>query len=190
MALPPHNQWVLCGAPGCYYSTPRHANLEEALDFLKLHVDTAHQREQVAPQLVTKIYKLFEDHWERYKRATERAEQILLDNLWSKIETELFQPTFDQGNNKPRGQGKHNSGNIRRIDPTTNNLCSYCGGIPHKGPRKIECRAYNQICNKCLKKGIVQKCVEAQTSNQPPPPKETYPWRQQCQKTRGESFKE
>ena len=84
---------VPCSAPGCSYNTPPHANIEEALGFLKLHIDMAHQREEATPQIVAKLnkltqpaskrdmteyeFKLFNDQWERYKRATQITGQIL-----------------------------------------------------------------------------------------------------------------
>ena len=43
-------------------------------------------------------FKLFNDQWERYKRATQITGQILLDELWNTMEPELYTLAFDQGN--------------------------------------------------------------------------------------------
>ena len=43
-------------------------------------------------------FRLFNNQWERYKRATQITGQIMMDELWNTMEPELYLLAFDQEN--------------------------------------------------------------------------------------------
>ena len=43
-------------------------------------------------------FKLFNDQWARYKRATQISGQILVDELWNTMDPDLYRLAFHQGN--------------------------------------------------------------------------------------------
>ena len=115
MAPPPAH----CSFPDCDFVTPGgvadHANI---LTYLTLHIQTAHSvaanpapaaqhnvtakidkisRPVAKRDMTEHEYKFFKNEWDRYKRATNISGQLLIDELWNTMGTDLKQLAFDQG---------------------------------------------------------------------------------------------
>jgi hypothetical protein len=108
---------VPCGSRGCSFTTPLGAEMKAMLEFLKIHVQTAHPpmvaTEQALPRQTTKVdkrprpeiscemsehdWRFFLSEWEDYKRATGVTGQHMLDELWSCMSADMRRLPFDQG---------------------------------------------------------------------------------------------
>ena len=111
--MPPPDP-VPCSAPGCGYETPVGLpDFAMATQHLNLHIQVAHPVQ--APQHVqtakldkklrpvstlgmTELnWRFFLSEWSRYTRQTGIKDQVLLDELWSTMDTELRQLAFSEG---------------------------------------------------------------------------------------------
>ena len=108
---------VTCSHPTCDYSTPADADLATALQFLTLHVQTAHpiapgpvnqlqrpitkvetrSRPEVTMDTTEADWRFFISEWDDYKRVTGITGQSILDELWSCMKGDLKRLAFDQG---------------------------------------------------------------------------------------------
>ena len=118
MAPPPP---VPCGVPGCSFTTPLGASMKEMMEFLKIHVQSAHPAQALAaataqvntakpttkvdkrprPEISCEMsehdWRFFLSEWEDYKRATGVKDQHMLDELWSCMTPDIRRLAFDQG---------------------------------------------------------------------------------------------
>ena len=101
----------------CSHPTPAEADLAAALQFLTLHVQTAHPTAPAATnpnsRPITKVetrsrpevtmdtteadWRFFISEWDDYKRVTGITGQSILDELWSCVKGDLKRLAFDQG---------------------------------------------------------------------------------------------
>ena len=108
---------VTCGVTGCSYNTPMGAEMEQMLEFLRIHVQTAHPTQAAATvqpaKATTKVdkrprpdiscemsehdWRFFLSEWEDYKRATGVSGQHMLDELWTCMTPDIRRLAFDQG---------------------------------------------------------------------------------------------
>ena len=114
MAPPP----VQCPSPGCVYSTPEGLpDFAMITDHLNLHARLAHPAVALPPagqagqavKLDKKIrpvgtlgmtelnWRFYLSEWNRYTRQTGIADQVLRDELWNTMDTELRQLAFSEG---------------------------------------------------------------------------------------------
>ena len=106
---------IACSAPDCDYTVPAEADMATALQFLTLHIQTAHPKPP-GPNLdrpITKVelrprpevtmdtseadWRFFLSEWKDYKRVTGITGQDILDELWSCMKGDLKRLAFDQG---------------------------------------------------------------------------------------------
>ena len=101
-----------CSDSGCDYSTPVGIpTFELLIKALELHVKTAHtvssssqdkikaerpKRPTVKLGLNESDWEFFVHEWERYTRQTGLTGTVLVDELWSCMETELRQSAFNE----------------------------------------------------------------------------------------------
>ena len=105
---------VPCSAPGCQYSTPDgipdYALLTQHLN---LHIQTAHPPQALQQAQTAKLdkrlrpvstlgmtelnWRFFLSEWSRYTRQTGVKDQVMLDELWDTMDTELRQLAFSEG---------------------------------------------------------------------------------------------
>ena len=105
---------VSCSAPGCQYATPEgipdYAMLTQHLN---LHIQTAHPQAPVQQIQTAKLdkrlrpvstlgmtelnWRFFLSEWSRYTRQTGVKDQVMLDELWDTMDTELRQLAFSEG---------------------------------------------------------------------------------------------
>ena len=110
------NAPVACSAPDCDYTVPAKADLATALQFLTLHIQTAHPKPpgpNPTDRPITKVelrsrpevtmdtseadWRFFLSEWKDYKRVTGITGQAILDELWSCMKGDLKRLAFDQG---------------------------------------------------------------------------------------------
>ena len=110
------NAPVACSAPDCDYTVPAEADLAIALQFLTLHIQTAHPKPpgpNPTDRPITKVelrsrpevtmdtseadWRFFLSEWKDYKRVTGITGQAILDELWSCMKGDLKRLAFDQG---------------------------------------------------------------------------------------------
>ena len=110
---------VPCGVSSCSYTTPLGAAMKEMLEFLKIHVASAHPgqaattaqahaakpttkvdkrpRPEISCEMSEHDWRFFLSEWEDYKRATGVTDQHMLDELWSCMSPDIRRLAFDQG---------------------------------------------------------------------------------------------
>ena len=108
---------VPCGVHACSYTTPLGADMKQMLEFLRIHVQSAHPGQAVTTaqtaKPTTKVdkrprpdiscemsehdWRFFLSEWEDYKRATGVAGQNMLDELWSCMNPDIRRLAFDKG---------------------------------------------------------------------------------------------
>ena len=109
MAPPPP---MTCSAPGCEFVTPAAIpTYEYVIKALDLHVQSAHTGSSRAltpktekpkrPALTTNMsesdWVFFQHKWERYKRLSQIDGQLLIDELWACLDSEMERLAFQDG---------------------------------------------------------------------------------------------